>query len=115
MRGYTLIMQTNTENGALVAEGNEEGNTPRYIPSISTKPTTGTAGWSMAVTGSNNQSLIDNWSTIPGINQTPLNLYASTAKGRDNRNLTITYGLSAASTIADTYKAEVVYTVVAEL
>ena len=43
--------------------------------------------------------------------QTPLNLYSSTTKGRDNRTLTITYSISAANTIADTYSARVVYTV----
>ncbi len=111
LRGYTLTAQASTENGALVAEGNPL----RLIPSISTKPTKGTAGWSANIAGSNNQSLAGaTWTAIPGINQTPLNLYASAAKGRDSRNLTVTYGVSAANTIADTYSAKVVYTVTAE-
>ena len=112
LRGYTLTAQTSTENGALVAEGNPL----RLIPSIATKPTKGTAGWSANIAGSNNQSLAGTtWTAIPGSNQTPLNLYASAAKGRDGRNLTVTYGFSAANTIADTYSAKVVYTVTAGL
>ncbi len=149
LRGYNLTIQTDTENGALVAEGNTEstedsnntesnnnigntasnnnaeGNTLRLIPAISTKPTTGTAGWSAKIAGSNNPDLTttaattattaeDTWIAIPGTNQTPLNLYTSTAKGRDNIDLTVTYGISAAGTIADTYSTKVVYTVVAE-
>ena len=118
LRGYTLTAQASTENGALVAEGNPL----RLIPSISTKPTKGTAGWSMSIAGSNNPTIGSStsptesatWTAIPGINQTPLNLYASAAKGRDSRNLTVTYGFSAANTIADAYSAKVVYTVVGE-
>ena len=118
LRGYTLTAQASTENGALVAEGNPL----RLIPSISTKPTKGTAGWSANIAGSNNPTIgsltspteSTTWTAIPGINQTPLNLYSSTTKGRDNRTLTITYGVSAANTIADTYSARVVYTVVGE-
>ncbi len=118
LRGYTLTAQASTENGTLVAEGNPL----RLIPSISTKPTKGTAGWSMSIAGSNNPIIgsltsptgSTTWTAIPGINQTPLNLYSSTTKGRDNRTLTITYGISAANTIADTYSARVVYTVAAE-
>lgn len=111
LRGYTLTAQASTENGALVAEGNPL----RLIPSIATKPTKGTAGWSANIAGSNNQSLAGTtWTAIPGSNQTPLNLYSSTTKGRDNRTLTITYGISAANTIADTYSARMVYTVVGE-
>ena len=112
LRGYTLTAQASTENGTLVAEGNPL----RLIPSISTKPTKGTAGWSMSIAGSNNPIIgsltsptgSTTWTAIPGINQTPLNLYSSTTKGRDNRTLTITYGISAANTIADTYSARVV-------
>ena len=119
LRGYTLTAQTSTENGALVAEGNPL----RLIPSIATKPTKAAAGWSMSIAGSNNPLLGSSttpaestaWTSIPGINQTPLNLYASTTKGRDNRTLTVTYGVSAANTIADTYSARVVYTVTAGL
>ena len=111
LRGYTLTAQTSTEDGALLTEQEDA----RSIPAISTEPTTGTAGWSAKIAGSNNQSLAGTtWTAIPGSNQTPLNLYTSTAKGRDNRTLTITYGVSAANTIADTYSARVVYTVTAE-
>ena len=119
LRGYNLTAQTSTENGALVAENNTDSNTDnplRLIPSISTTPTKDTAGWSVKIAGSNNQSLTNTtWTAIPGTNQTPLNLYTSTAKGRDNRTLTVTYGFSAANTIADTYSARVVYTVTAGL
>ena len=111
LRGYNLTAQASTEDGALVAEGNPL----RLIPSISTKPTKGTAGWSAKIAGSNNQSLAGTtWTAIPGINQTPLNLYSSTTKGRDSRSLIVTYGISAAGTIAGTYSTKVVYTVVAE-
>ena len=119
LRGYTLTAQASTENGALLTEQEDA----RSIPAISTKPTKGTAGWSVNIAGSNNPllgsltSLTESttWTAIPGINQTPLNLYASAAKGRDSRNLTVTYGFSAANTIADTYSARVVYTVTAGL
>ena len=120
LRGYTLTAQAaSTENGALVAEGNPL----RLIPAISTKPTKGTAGWSANIAGSNNPTIgsltspteSTAWTAIPGINQTPLNLYSSTTKGRDNIDLTVTYGVSAANTIADTYSARVVYTVVGEV
>lgn len=118
LRGYNLTAQASTENGALVTENNTDSNTDnplRLIPSISTTPTKDTAGWSVKIAGSNNQSLTNTtWTAIPGANQTPLNLYASTAKGRDNRSLIVTYGFSAADTIADTYSAKVVYTVTAE-
>ena len=126
LRGYTLTAQASTENGALVAvnntDSNTDNNTLRLIPSISTKPAKGTAGWSMSIAGSNNPTIGSStsptesatWTAIPGINQTPLNLYASAAKGRDSRNLTVTYGFSAANTIADAYSAKVVYTVVGE-
>ena len=111
LRGYTLTAQTSTEDGALLTEQEDA----RSIPAISTEPTKGTAGWSAKIAGSNNQSLTNTtWTAIPGTNQTPLNLYTSTAKGRDNINLTVTYGFSAAGTIADTYSTKVVYTVVAE-
>lgn len=111
LRGYTLTAQASTENGALLTEQEDT----RSIPAISTEPTKGTAGWSAKIAGSNNQSLAGTtWTATPGINQTPLNLYASAAKGRDSRNLTVTYGFSAANTIADTYSAKVVYTVVGE-
>ncbi len=127
LRGYTLTAQASTENGALVAvnntDSNTDNNTLRLIPSISTKPAKGTAGWSMSIAGSNNPTIGSStsptesatWTAIPGINQTPLNLYSSTTKGRDNRTLTITYGVSAANTIADTYSARMVYTVTAGL
>ena len=135
LRGYNLTIQTDTENGALVAESNAEStedtassnntdnNTLRLIPAISTKPTKGRVGWSAKIAGSNNPDLTtttatttattaeDIWTAIPGTNQTPLNLYTSTAKGRDNIDLTVAYGISAANTIADTYSAKVVYTV----
>ena len=123
LRGYNLTIQTDTENGALIVESNTDNNTLRSIPAISAKPTKGTAGWSAKIAGSNNPDLAtttttttteDTWTAIPGTNQTPLNLYTSTAKGRDNINLTITYGISVAGTIADTYSTKVVYTVVAE-
>ena len=118
LRGYNLTAQASTENGALVAENNTDSNTDnplRLIPSISTTPTKDAAGWSAKIAGSNNQSLAGTtWTAIPGANQTPLNLYSSTTKGRDNRALTIIYGVSAANTIADTYSARVVYTVTAE-
>ena len=111
LRGYSLTAQTSTEDGALLTEQEDT----RSIPAISTEPTKGTAGWSAKIAGSNNQSLAGTtWTAIPGSNQTPLNLYASAAKGRDSRNLTVTYGFSAANTIADTYSAKVVYTVVGE-
>ncbi len=111
LRGYSLTAQTSTEDGALLTEQEDTHS----IPAISTEPTKGTAGWSAKIAGSNNQSLAGTtWTAIPGINQTPLNLYASAAKGRDSRNLTVTYGFSAANTIADTYSAKVVYTVTAE-
>ena len=118
LRGYNLTIQTDTENGALVAESNPL----RLIPSIATKPTKDTAGWSANIAGSNNPTLGSStsptesttWTAIPGSNQTPLNLYSSTTKGRDNRTLTVTYGISAANTIADTYSARMVYTVVGE-
>ena len=112
LRGYSLTAQTSTEDGALLTEQEDTHS----IPAISTEPTKGTAGWSAKIAGSNNQSLAGTtWTAIPGINQTPLNLYASAAKGRDSRNLTVTYGFSAANTIADTYSAKVVYTVTAGL
>ena len=106
-----MTAQTSTEDGALLTEQEDT----RSIPAISTEPTKGTAGWSAKIAGSNNQSLAGTtWTAIPGINQIPLSLYSSTTKGRDNRTLTITYGFSAANTIADTYSAKVVYTVTAE-
>ena len=118
LRGYSLTAQASTENGALLTEQEDA----RSIPAISTEPTKGTAGWSAKIAGSNNPTIgsltspteSTTWTAIPGINQTPLNLYSSTTKGRDNRTLTITYGISAANTIADTYSARVVYTVVGE-
>ena len=99
-----------------------ESNPLRLIPSIATKPTKAAAGWSAKIAGSNNPMLGSSttptestaWTSIPGINQPPLNLYTSTTKGRDNINLTVTYGISAANTIADTYSTRVVYTVVGE-
>lgn len=115
LHGYTLTMRSQTINGALTNK-----DQTRTIPTISTKPTAAQAGWSATIAGSNNPSLNsanqDNtYTAIPGINQTPLNLYTSTAKGRDNRNLTITYGLGTThATAADIYTTEVVYTMTGE-
>lgn len=110
-------MQATTTNGALANK-----DQTRTIPTIPTKPTTAQAGWSATIAGSNNPSLnnpdpdnSDTYTAIPGINQTPLNLYTSTAKGRDSRTLTITYALGTApATMADTYTTEVVYTMTGE-
>ena len=109
-------MQATTTNGALTNK-----DQTRTIPTIPTKPTTTQASWSATIAGSNNPNLNnpdnpDNtYTAIPGINQTPLNLYTSTAKGRDNRNLTITYGLGTTpATAADIYTTEVVYTMTGE-
>ena len=108
-------MQATTTNGALTNK-----DQTRTIPTMPIKPTTAQAGWSATIAGSNNPSLNsanqDNtYTAIPGINQTPLNLYTSTANGRDNRNLTITYGLGTTpATAADIYTTEVVYTMTGE-
>ena len=116
LHGYTLTMRAQTMDGALTNK-----DQTRIIPTLPTKPTTTQASWSATIAGSNNPNLNnpDNpdstYAAIPGINQTPLSLYTSTTKGRDSRSLTITYGLGTTpATTADTYTAEVVYTVTGE-
>lgn len=121
-RGYNLTMQAKTVNGELVGI---QDNT-RSIPTITKQgiaPTKGTANWAMTITGSNNPDLLagsssntTTWLPIPGQNSSALSLYTTTIPGQDiNRQLTITYGVSTGqNTVADTYRAEVVYTLVAE-
>ena len=122
LSGYNLTMQAKTANGELVGI---QDNT-RTIPTIAKQgiaPPKGTANWAMTITGSNNPDLLTGsssntttWLPVPGQNSSALSLYTTTIPGQDiNRQLTITYGVSTGqSTIADTYRAEVVYTLVAE-
>ena len=122
LSGYNLTMQAKTANGELVGI---QDNT-RTIPTIAKQgiaPPKGTANWAMTITGSNNPDLLTGsssntttWLPVPGQNSSALSLYTTTIPGQDiNRQLTITYGVSTGqSTIADTYRAEVFYTLVAE-
>ena len=110
LRGYNLTARTGTDDGKLLS-----ADQARFISAVPTQPVATTAGWSAKVIGSNNPSLTaTSWAAIPGSNQTPLNLYASTTKGRDDRRLTVTYGFSAGGAAAGAYSANVVYTLTAE-
>ena len=122
LSGYNLTMQAKTADGELV--GTQDN--ARTIPTITKQgiaPTKGTANWAMMITGSNNPDLLTGsssntttWLPVPGQNSSALSLYTTTIPGQDiNRQLTIAYGVSTSqNTIADTYRAEVVYTLVAE-
>lgn len=110
LRGYNLTARTGTDDGKLLS-----ADQARFIPAVPTQPVATTAGWSAKVIGSNNPSLTaTSWAAIPGSNQTPLNLYASTTKGREDRRLTVTYGFSAGDAVAGEYSANVIYTLTAE-
>ena len=110
LRGYNLTARTGTDDGKLLS-----ADQARFISAVPAQPVATTAGWSAKVIGSNNPSLTaTSWAAIPGSNQTPLNLYASTTKGREGRRLTVTYGFSAGDAVAGEYSANVIYTLTAE-
>lgn len=115
--GYNLTMQSATEETSLtmnLSKDTVDDTTKTYtIPTIDTKPTKGSTGWSITF-GNPNDSSNTNWHALPASTTTPLAISTTTIGGNNSLTLPVTYGVAVApNTIAGTYTNRVVYTVTA--
>ena len=103
-RGYHLTMNVAGATNDLTGQTNPAN----IIPAINGKPTRGTKGWAVSL---DSQGA---WQAIP-TDTNPLTIKQMAIKGQDNFTKDITYGISTSqSTIADTYRVGIVYTLTAE-
>lgn len=130
LNGYTVTMQVkgssnsllpvSTNNASNANNTNDTNdNTNRLIPAINTTPTAGLTGWAISLDTTNADPT---WQAVPAIDSDtdqptlPLSIYQTDGNGPKSLRLPIAYGVSTSqNTIADTYRAEVVYTLTAEL
>lgn len=130
LNGYTVTMQVkgssnsllpiSTNNASNTNNTNDTNdNTNRLIPAINTTPTAGLTGWAISLDATNANPT---WQAVPAINPDadqltlPLSIYQTDGNGPKSLRLPIAYGVSTGqNTIADTYRAEVVYTLTAGL
>ena len=121
LNGYTVTMQVKGSDNSLlpISTNNTSDNTNRLIPAINTTPTAGLTGWAISLDATNANPT---WQAVPAINPDadqstlPLSIYQTDGNGPASLKLPIAYGVSTSqNTIADTYRAEVVYTLTAEL
>ena len=130
LNGYSVTMQVkgssnsllpistnNASNANNINDTND--NTNRLIPAINTTPTAGLTGWAISLDTTNADPA---WQAVPAIDSDtdqptlPLSIYQTDGNGPKSLRLPIAYGVSTSqNTIADTYRAEVVYTLTAEL
>ena len=121
LNGYTVTMQVKGSDNSLlpISTNNTSDNTNRLIPAINTTPTAGLTGWAISLDTTNANPT---WQAVPAIDSDtdqptlPLAIYQTGGNGPTSLKLPIAYGVSTSqNTIADTYRAEVVYTLTAEL
>ena len=117
LNGYTVTMQVKGSSNSLLPISTN--NTNRLIPAINTTPTAGLTGWAISLDTTNANPT---WQAVPAIDSDtdqptlPLAIYQTDGNGPKSLRLPIAYGVSISqNTIADTYRAEVVYTLTAEL
>ena len=117
LNGYTVTMQVKGSSNSLLPVSTN--NTNRLIPAINTTPTAGLTGWAISLDTTNANPT---WQAVPAIDSDtdqptlPLAIYQTDGNGPKSLRLPIAYGVSTGqNTIADTYRAEVVYTLTAEL
>lgn len=113
--GYNLTMQSATEETSLtmnLSKDTVDDTTKTYaIPTIDTKPTLGSSGWSITF-GNPNDDSNTNWHSLPSSTATSLPISSTTTGGNNSVTLPVTYGVAVApNTIAGTYTNRVVYTV----
>ena len=129
LNGYTVTMQVKGNSNSLLPvsinnasnannTNNTNDNTNRLIPAINTTPTAGLTGWAISLDTTNADPA---WQAVPAIDSDtdqptlPLAIYQTDGNGPKSLRLPIAYGVSTSqNTIADTYRAEVVYTLTAE-
>ena len=121
LNGYTVTMQVKGSDNSLlpISTNNTSDNTNRLIPAINTTPTAGLTGWAISLDTTNANPT---WQAVPAIDSDtdqptlPLAIYQTDGNGPKSLRLPIAYGVSTSqNTVADTYRAEVVYTLTAEL
>ena len=103
-RGYHLTMNVAGATNDLTGQTSPAN----VIPAISSKPTKGTKCWAVSLDSQGT------WQAIP-TGAKPLTIKQMAIKGQDNFTKDIAYGISTGqNTIADTYRAGIVYTLTAE-
>ena len=120
INGYTLTVKTTSPNGELirVAEGSNVSTDTNIgtqlnntIPSLPIIPSTTTTSWAVQVLDSNTLDS-NTWSKLPGTSNDPLSLHKVDSYGSSDTTITTNYGIGTdMSTMAGTYRAELVYTV----
>ena len=124
LNGYTVTIQVKGSSNSLLPVSTNNANstsdnTNRLIPAINTTPTAGLTGWAISLDATNTNPT---WQAVPAIDSDtdqlalPLSIYQTDGNGPKSLRLPIAYGVSTSqNTIADTYRAEVVYTLTAGL
>ena len=135
INGYTLTLKATSPNGELIRQeearqdkgSNEENNKENNqldslsntetnqltntIPSLATEPSATTTSWAVQVLGSNTLDS-NTWYKLPGASNDPLSLHKVDSYGNGNTTITTNYGIGVnMSTMAGTYRTELVYTV----